>query len=70
MLDTFCATGSGRQTATSLHRHHSTIPQRLRHAQKSLGFRLTTPTGRLRLHLALMLRRLRDNPNDQHPPSG
>lgn len=61
VLDTLCATGSVRQTAVILHRHHSTIPARLCQAQKVLGFPLNTPNGRFRLQLALMLRRLRDN---------
>ena len=70
VLDTLCATGSIRQTAAVLHRHHSTIPPRLCQAEKVLGFPPNTPAGRFRLQLALMLRRLRDNPGDQHatPP--
>lgn len=65
LLDAVCVTNSARQAATILHRHHSTIPPRLAHAQKVLQFPLNTPAGRFRLHLALILRRLRDNPSDQ-----
>jgi DNA-binding PucR family transcriptional regulator len=44
-----------------LHRHHSTMPARLARAEAVLGFEVDSPAGRFRLHLALMLRRLRDN---------
>ncbi|RSD09561.1 helix-turn-helix domain-containing protein [Amycolatopsis eburnea] len=60
-LSALCATGSARKAAAVLHRHHSTMPARLARAAAVLGFDVDTPAGRFRLHLALMLRRLRDN---------
>jgi hypothetical protein len=60
VLDALCATGSARKAAATLHRHHSTVPARLAHAESALGFPVDTPAGRFRLHLALVLRRLRD----------
>jgi hypothetical protein len=60
-LGALCATGSARKAAAVLHRHHSTMPARLARAEAVLGFDVDSPGGRFRLHLALMLRRLRDN---------
>ena len=60
-LDALCATGSARKAAAVLHRHHSTMPARLARAEAVLGFEVDSPAGRFRLHLALMLRRLREN---------
>jgi hypothetical protein len=60
-LDALCATGSARKAAAVLHRHHSTMPARLARAEAVLDFEVDSPAGRFRLHLALMLRRLRDN---------
>lgn len=59
-LTALCATGSARKAAAVLHRHHSTMPARLARAGAVLGFDVDSPAGRFRLHLALMLRRLRD----------
>lgn len=61
LLTAVCATTSIRQAAAMVHRHHSSIAARLDHAQAALGFPIDTPDGRFRLHLALILRRLRDN---------
>jgi hypothetical protein len=61
LLIALCQTGSARQAAATIHRHHSTIQARLEHARATLGFPLDTPEGRFRLYLALVLRRLRDN---------
>ena len=61
VLAALCATGSARKAAAALHRHHSTLPARLARAESVLGFEIDSPAGRFRLHLALMLRRLRDN---------
>ncbi|SFR05376.1 PucR C-terminal helix-turn-helix domain-containing protein [Lentzea waywayandensis] len=61
MLDALSATGSVRKAAAVLHRHHSTMTARLVRAESVLGFGLDEASGRFRLHLALMLRRLRDN---------
>ncbi|GGU27885.1 helix-turn-helix domain-containing protein [Lentzea flava] len=60
-LDALAATGSVRKAATAVHRHHSTMTARLARAESMLGFELDSASGRFRLHLALMLRRLRDN---------
>jgi hypothetical protein len=60
-LEALCATGSVRQAAVALHRHHSTMTVRLARAESKLGFELDSASGRFRLHLALMLRRLRDH---------
>ncbi|WP_158887666.1 helix-turn-helix domain-containing protein [Amycolatopsis anabasis] len=61
VLQAFCATGSVRKAATAVYRHHSTIATRMVHAEEVLGFALDSPHGRFRLHLALLLRRLRDS---------
>jgi hypothetical protein len=61
LLEALCHTGSARQAAAAIHRHHSTIQSRLEHARDTLGFPLDTPEGRFRLYLTLVLRRLRDN---------
>jgi hypothetical protein len=66
MLEVLCTTGSVRKAADALHRHHSTMRTRIDRVQAVLRFPIDTPDGRLRLHLALRLRRLRDNPGDQH----
>lgn len=58
MLDALCTTGSVRKAAGVLHRHHSTMTARLARAETALGFELDSASGRFRLHLALMLRRL------------
>ncbi|KJK42721.1 hypothetical protein UK23_35920 [Lentzea aerocolonigenes] len=60
-LEALVATGSVRQAAVALHRHHSTMTARLARAESMLGFELDSASGRFRLHLALMLRRLRDD---------
>ena len=60
-LDALCVTGSVRQAAAALHRHHSTMTARLARAESMLGFEIDSASGRFRLHLALLLRRLRDN---------
>jgi hypothetical protein len=64
MLDAYCATGSARKAAAVVRRHHSTLPPRLARAESVLGFPLASPAGRFRLHLALVLRTLRDNTDD------
>ncbi|KOV81244.1 helix-turn-helix domain-containing protein [Nocardia sp. NRRL S-836] len=60
-LDALCANGSVRKAAVVLHRHHSTMTARLARAESVLGFEVDSAGGRFRLHLALLLRRLRDN---------
>ncbi|MFC8146853.1 helix-turn-helix domain-containing protein [Streptomyces paradoxus] len=52
------STGSLRAAAAGINVHHSTLQDRLTHAEHLLGWPLRTPQGRLRLHLALTMRRL------------
>lgn len=57
-LTALAATESLRAAAGRLLVHHSTLQQRLVQIQKCLGWDVTTPTGKLRLQVALMVRRL------------
>ncbi|WP_329222980.1 helix-turn-helix domain-containing protein [Streptomyces sp. NBC_01485] len=52
------ATPSLRAAAAEANVHHSTLQDRLAHAEHLLGWPVRTPQGRLRLHLALTMRRL------------
>ena len=52
------ATASLRAAAAEANVHHSTLQDRLTHAEHLLGWPVRTPEGRLRLHLALTMRRL------------
>ncbi|MCX4766898.1 helix-turn-helix domain-containing protein [Streptomyces sp. NBC_01275] len=52
------ATASLRAAAAEVNVHHSTLQDRLVHAEHLLGWPLRTPQGRLRLQLALTMRRL------------
>ncbi|WP_416982115.1 helix-turn-helix domain-containing protein [Streptomyces sp. T028] len=52
------ATASLRAAAAEANVHHSTLQDRLVHAEHLLGWPVRTPQGRLRLHLALTTRRL------------
>jgi hypothetical protein len=61
ILDALCAQDSVRKAAVAVHRHHSTVAARLTHAETVLGFGVTSPAGRFRLKLALVLRHLRDS---------
>ncbi|WP_106396223.1 helix-turn-helix domain-containing protein [Actinocorallia populi] len=61
-LDTVAAASSLRAAATALTVHHSTLQTRLAQASRLLGWDVRTPAGRLRLHLALIARRLHRNP--------
>jgi hypothetical protein len=51
-------TTSLRAAASELNVHHSTLQDRLAHAEHLLGWPVRTPQGRLRLRLALAMRRL------------
>lgn len=65
MLSTLSAvatTTSLRTAATVLQVHHSTLQDRIIHAERLLGWPVREPQGRLRLHLALALRRLHHHP--------
>ncbi|MFD6068441.1 MULTISPECIES: PucR family transcriptional regulator [Amycolatopsis] len=57
-LDAYCATGSVRQAADSLHLHHSSVARRLTQIGKSLAVDLTDPLGLTRARLALTAWRL------------
>jgi len=57
-LDAVASQSSLRTAATALHMHHSTLQDRLAHAEQVLGWSVHGPQGRLRLQLALALRRL------------
>ncbi|MEV7554358.1 helix-turn-helix domain-containing protein [Amycolatopsis sp. NPDC089917] len=57
-LEAYCATGSVRQAADSLHLHHSSVARRLTQLGKSLGVDLTGPAGLTRARLALTVWRL------------
>lgn len=57
-LHAVTATASLRSAAAEANVHHSTLQDRLAHAEHLLGWPVRTPQGRLRLHLALTMRRL------------
>lgn len=57
-LEAIAASVSLRAAATALTVHHSTLQDRLVHAEHLLGWSVHDPQGRLRLQLALALRRL------------
>ncbi|WP_138758982.1 helix-turn-helix domain-containing protein [Modestobacter altitudinis] len=56
-LDAVATATSLRDAARALHVHHSTLQDRLLHAETALGWGVREPAGRLRLQLALVLRR-------------
>lgn len=56
-LDAVVAQHSLREAARFLQVHHSTLQDRLRHAEARLGWTIRNGSGRLRLQLALLLRR-------------
>nr|WP_244206541.1 helix-turn-helix domain-containing protein [Streptomyces swartbergensis] len=51
-------TASLRAAASEINVHHSTLQDRLAHAEHLLGWPVRTPQGRLRLQLALVVRHL------------
>lgn len=57
-LHAVATTASLRSAAIGVNVHHSTLQDRLTHAEALLGWPVRTPRGRLRLHLALTLRHL------------
>ncbi|MEU6912517.1 helix-turn-helix domain-containing protein [Streptomyces olindensis] len=57
-LHAVASTASLRAAATGINVHHSTLQDRLTHAEHLLGWPLRTPQGRLRLQLALTMRHL------------
>ncbi|WP_030442294.1 helix-turn-helix domain-containing protein [Actinoplanes subtropicus] len=62
-LHAFAEASSLRAAATALRLHHSSFQDRITQAEHLLGWPIRDPHGRLRLQLALALRRLR-----RHPP--
>jgi hypothetical protein len=58
-LHAVATTASSRAAAAILPVHHSTLQERIAHAERLLGWPIREPHGRHRLYLALMLRRLR-----------
>jgi hypothetical protein len=67
-LRALCETESIRVAARALHMHHSSIAQRLDHAEVVLGYSVRTALGRNRLAIALALRRLRATAQDSTIP--
>jgi hypothetical protein len=61
-LTAVAGTGSLRTAAAELRIHHSTLRDRLCVIEPQLGWPVRDQPGRLRLHLALTLRRLHRNP--------
>ncbi|QWB21595.1 helix-turn-helix domain-containing protein [Streptomyces koelreuteriae] len=57
-LHAVASTTSLRAAAAGINVHHSTLQDRLTHAEHLLGWPLRTPQGRLRLQLALAMRHL------------
>ncbi|WP_433323052.1 PucR family transcriptional regulator [Spirillospora sp. CA-294931] len=57
-LDAYCATGSLRRAAESLHLHHSSVARRLEQIERSLGIAVTQPAGLVRARIALAAWRL------------
>jgi DNA-binding PucR family transcriptional regulator len=63
-LDVVAGSASMRAAAATLQVHHSTLQERITHAERLLGWNIRRPHGSHRLYLALALRRLR-----RHPPA-
>jgi hypothetical protein len=62
MLSTLYAVATNaslRAAAAALRLHHSTLQDRIVHAERLLGWPVREPQGQFRLHLALVLHRLR-----------
>ncbi|MFJ2924134.1 helix-turn-helix domain-containing protein [Streptomyces massasporeus] len=57
-LHAVVSTASLRAAAAEINVHHSTLQDRLAHAEHLLGWPIRTPQGRLRLQLALTMRHL------------
>lgn len=57
-LEAVAATDSIRKAARHLHLHHNSVTDRIRRAERYLGYRFTAPYGRTRLFLTLVMRRL------------
>ncbi|WP_129842997.1 helix-turn-helix domain-containing protein [Streptomyces sp. RFCAC02] len=57
-LDAYCATGSLRRAAETLHLHHSSVARRVEQIGRTLGLDLASPTGLTRARIALTAWRL------------
>jgi hypothetical protein len=55
ILERYCETGSLRETAAAVHRHHSSVDYRIKKIESVLGFRLDRPTSRSRAQVAVAL---------------
>ena len=58
-LNVVATSASVRAASATLLIHHSTLQERIEHAERLLGWTIRSPHGRHRLYLALALRRLR-----------
>jgi sugar diacid utilization regulator len=67
-LDAIVRNSSLRSVASILFTHHSTIQSRLAILEGRLGWELNTGEGKLRLHLALVARRMLLHGIDNRPP--
>lgn len=67
-LDAIVRNSSLRSVASILFTHHSTIQSRLALLEGRLGSEVTTGEGKLRLHLALVARRMLLHGIDKRPP--
>ncbi|WP_442972868.1 helix-turn-helix domain-containing protein [Rhodococcus sp. IEGM 1354] len=67
-LDAIARNSSLRSVASILFTHHSTIQSRLAILEGRLGWELNTGEGKLRLHLALVARRMLLHGIDNRPP--
>ncbi|MFE4574365.1 helix-turn-helix domain-containing protein [Streptomyces chartreusis] len=61
-LEAVATAPSMRTAATALRVHHSTLQERVAAAERALGWNVREPQGRLRLQLALVVRRLLASP--------
>jgi hypothetical protein len=61
-LHAVATNASLRAAAVALHVHHSTLQDRIVHAERLLGWPVREPPGQFRLYLALVLRRLHHHP--------
>jgi hypothetical protein len=67
-LHAVATSASLRAAAAALRVHHSTLQDRIVHAERLLGWPVRGPQGQFRLHLALVLHRLRHHPEDTLAP--
>lgn len=61
LLIAYCETGSLRKTGERMYLHHSSVEYRLRRIEATLGFSVTTPTGRFRALVATTIARMSDD---------